>query len=211
MVNQDILHALELLTHKGFVENSSKEFISRNRKIMNTNRIANKSVLIVDETGDIIADFVKSNARSIDYFLENKFSKYYVELKIIFTIYIDYKNFIDFFVKSKDNKKLFNYENYCQISKWLSEPTRLFWDALYESTNYDGMKIRNSDLFEQKFHESYVKEDEYNILQRNFGRVKIKYVENLECKEYDYIIISEKLKEKHKDFIDSISIEKIIH
>lgn len=197
MVNKDILSALELLTHKGFSENARIKHITR--KNINDNlkakKLFNKNILIIDKTGDIVFDVIKYNPRKIDCLLKNTFSKYYIELKIVFMMHNNYSNYINFFVKTKDNNNLFNYDAYYKISLYLSEATRLFWDALYENVNYDGLKIRNSDLFEQKLYDidEYTNSKKFECIKNNLTNLKIDYINDFKDNEYDYVIINNTL------------------
>lgn len=214
MVNKDILDALELLTHKGFSQKNMIKHIIRKAKNKNliNNKFTDENILIVDETGDIIFDVIKYKPKKIDFHLKNNFSKYYIELKIAFIKENNYSKYVKFFIKTDYSNSLFNYKDYYKISMYLSETTRLFWDALYENTNYDGMKIRNSDLFEQNDHEAnnYPDQKYYNIVKNNIGKVKIQYIEEIQDKKYDYLIIDSELNDIDDSLIELNSCEKIL-
>lgn len=212
MVNKDILEALELLTHKGFSNNKPKDFIVRQKEVLDTKKFTNKSILIIDSTGDIAFDVVRSKAKKIDCFLENIFAKYYIELKVCFVKKNDYQNFVKFFIMTEDNNNLFSYKLYYEISRYLTEKTRLFWDALYENTNYDGMKIRTSNLFEQKYHkpDSYIAEKDYYHIKDHFNCLEINYLDKLENNNYDYVIINKEFYDKYKSFLEKIPAKKIV-
>lgn len=203
MVNKDILQALEQLTHKGFSEDNSIYLIKRCNVIANIKRITNKKVLVVDEMGDIIAILIKGRPKEIHYYLENIFAKYYIELKYAFALRNNYKSFTDFFVMTNKNDKLFSYNKYYEISKYLTEQTRLFWDALYENSNYDGMKIRKSELFVQKNYnlQNYITEKDYNMIRKRMPYVKLYNLSSIEGFAYDCTYISAGLKEKYCDII----------
>lgn len=214
MVNKDILDALELLTHKGFSQKNKIKSIIRkvkNKHLIN-NKFIDKSILIVDETGDIIFDVIKFRPKKVDLHLKNNFSKYYIELKIAFIKENNYSKYVKFFVKTDHNNLLFNYDNYYKISMYLSEPTRLFWDALYENTNYNGTKIRNSDLFEQNDHNinNYPDEKFYNIVKNNISKIKFKYIEEIEDEKYDYLIIDSEINDIDNSLIELNICKKIL-
>lgn len=214
MVNKDILDALELLTHKGFSQkNKIKHIIRKTKgKHLINNKFTDKSILIIDETGDIIFDVIKFRPKKIDFYFKNNFSKYYIELKIAFIKQCNYSKYIKFFIKTNDTESLFNYNDYYKISIYLNEPTRLFWDALYENTNYDGAKIRNSDLFEQNDTEinKYPDEKYYNNVKSEIDKIKIENIKIIEDRKYDYLIIDSKINDIDTSLIELNSCKKIL-
>lgn len=214
MVNQDILSALELLTHKGFSENAKIKHITR--KNINDNlkakKLFNNDILIIDKTGDIVFDVIKYKPHKINCFLKNIFSKYYIELKIVFMRQNNYLNYINFFVKTENNKNLFNYDAYYKISNYLSESTRLFWDALYENVNYDGLQIRNSDLFEQRLYgiDEYTNSKKFDRIKNNLSDLEINYINDFEENRYDCVIINNDLNLEFQNIINKMKCKKIL-
>ncbi|HPF83104.1 MAG TPA: hypothetical protein PLV83_02930 [Bacilli bacterium] len=52
------------------------------------------------------------------------------------------------------------------------------------------MKIRNSDLFEQKYYEiySYITEKDYKIIKNNIKKIKVEFIKNINSNIYDEIL-----------------------
>lgn len=194
MVSNDVKKALEIIEftkQKNKYSNYSKlyAFTTENIKGYYEQMIfKDKKVLTVCSSGDHILNAILLGSKEITCFDINIFSKYYLYLKIAAVKALDYKNFIKFFMiddaKGNINKYALDFNEYLQITTYLNDDIKYFWDQIYLNNNYDGYIIRNSNLFNNKHDNSnlkvmsniYLNESNYNKLKSLIDEVTITFI-----------------------------------
>lgn len=171
------------------------------------------SVLTVSGSGDHILNSFLCGAREFFSFDVNILSALFIDLKLAALRRFSYKEFLDFFMRedlnsTKNNLYTFNFDMYKDLKRDLHTITKLFFDRVYELNKYDGCKVRESSLFNNKFDNNKVKmlsnlylqsENLYREVQKNHF---IKNIEWIDCsvqelniklspnKKFDVILLS---------------------
>lgn len=122
--------------------------------------VENKDVLTVTSSGDQLINLALLNANNIDCFDINRLCYYYTKLKLTGLMFLDYEEFINFFVYCEDsimmydtlfaldiNYQCFNYNIYNKLREKLDSDVRMFFDAVYSEYNCDGISVARSPLF----------------------------------------------------------------
>ncbi len=172
--------------------------------------VENKDVLTVGASGDQTLNLLYRNAKNVDYFDMNPFTKMYFDLKCAAIKILSLNEFLEFFCydayPSTFNKNInaFNINIYYKISPHLDDDTRKFWDSLYLKQN--GFDIRKSMLFsndEEPFRvltkvNDYLNEETFNKLKveldkkskPTFIETNITKLSSKLIRKYDYILLS---------------------
>lgn len=172
--------------------------------------VENKDVLTVGASGDQTLNLLYRNAKNVDYFDMNPFTKMYFDLKCAAIKILSLNEFLEFFCydayPSTFNKNInaFNINIYYKISPHLDDDTRKFWDSLYLKQN--GFDIRKSMLFsndEEPFRvltkvNDYLNEEAFNKLKveldkkskPTFIETNITKLSSKLIRKYDYILLS---------------------
>lgn len=172
--------------------------------------IENKDVLTVGASGDQTLNLLVRDAKSVDYFDMNPFTKMYFNLKCAAIKVLSVEEYFEFFCYDafpsafRKNKNAFSINVYHRISPYLDTSTRLFWDGLYLEQN--GIDIRKSMLFstdEEPFKilpkvNDYLSEDSFKKLRRIIGvkeeprfiETNVTKLSSKLTKKYDYILLS---------------------
>lgn len=173
----------------------------------------NQHALTVTGSGDQAIMLAQRNFKNITCIDSNYLAKYYAELKITMMKHFTFKDFLSFF---KNQEKTFNYQTYKKISRVLSPETEKFWNQQYIKFDYNGIKIRNSNLFNLK-HDDWenkennvpylVSEDLYCELQKKLQDVLFNFIieDFLDYKtdiKFDIILLSNIADYSHKIFKD---------
>lgn len=172
----------------------------------------NKSVLAVTASWDHIINAYLLWANNVTWFDINVLAKYWSELKIEAIKFFSYEEFLDFFMRWKEN--VLSYNSYLKFRSLLSFNSRVFFDLLYKYYSYDGQKIRESALFNNLYDIPEVKvinnyylrnEINYNLAKSILTNSKPAYIvntiENLFFnKKFDLIFLSNIADYSHKMF-----------
>lgn len=172
--------------------------------------VENKDVLTVGASGDQTLNLLYRNAKNVDYFDMNPFTKMYFDIKCAAIKILSLNEFLEFFCydayPSTFNKNInaFNINIYYKISPYLDDDTRKFWDSLYLRQN--GFDIRKSMLFsndEEPFRvltkvNDYLNEEAFNKLKveldkkskPTFIETNITKLSSKLIRKYDYILLS---------------------
>lgn len=152
-----------------------------------------RNVLTVAASGDHIINAFCKGAKNVIGFDINYLALIFTELKLVALEYLEYKEFIKFFmINDKDdiekNQNALDYNIYRErLRKYLSKNTAEDWDLLYQNFSNNGYNLRNSYVFNNKY-------DNNNI----------KLSSNLYLKsEVEYNMVKEKVKEKEIILINS--------
>lgn len=135
----------------------------------------NKKVLTVCASGDHIFNAILLGASYITCFDINSLAKYYYSLKSICIKYLNYEEFLEYFMlgTSEVNDGVFNYKIYLKISSYLDKETKLFWDSIYTKYNNDGFYIRHSNLFNNRYDNTDLKVNSNTyLIKENFQSLK---------------------------------------
>ena len=140
-----------------------------------------KDILTVAASGDHIINAFYKGAKAVIGFDINYLALIYTELKLVALQNLKYKDFIQFFVINEandidKNKKAFDYTIYKSLRKYLNQNTASCWNMIYQKFDYDGYKLRNSYIFNNKYDNNKVKissnlylkdEEVYNYVKEN--------------------------------------------
>lgn len=169
--------------------------------------VKDKDVLTVGASGDQTLNLLVKDAKSVDYFDMNPFTKMYFNLKYAAIKVLSVDEYFEFFCYDafpsafKKNNNAFSTNTYHRISPHLDTITRQFWDSLYLRQN--GLDIRKSMLFstdEEPF-KVLPKVNEY-LSEESFAKLRIIMSTKKEPRfiETNVIKLSSKLVKKY-DFI----------
>lgn len=169
--------------------------------------VKDKDVLTVGASGDQTLNLLVKDAKSVDYFDMNPFTKMYFNLKCAAIKVLSVDEYFEFFCYDafpsafKKNNNAFSINIYHRISPHLDTITRQFWDSLYLRQN--GLDIRKSMLFstdEEPF-KVLPKVNEY-LSEESFAKLRIIMSTKKEPRfiETNVIKLSSKLVKKY-DFI----------
>jgi hypothetical protein len=172
--------------------------------------IKDKDVLTVGASGDQTLNLLVRDAKSVDYFDMNPFTKMYFNLKCAAIKVLNVDEYFEFFCYDafpstfKNNNNAFSINIYRRISPHLDTITRHFWDSLYLKQN--GLDIRKSMLFstdEESFNvipkvNDYLSEESFEKLRAimsikkepRFIETNIIKLSSKLTKKYDYILLS---------------------
>lgn len=151
-------------------------------------QFTNKNVLTVAASGDHIINAFYKGAKTVIGFDINYLALIFTELKLVALQYLQYKEFLQFFmINDKDdiekNKNALNYAIYTnKLRKYLSKSSAENWDILYQNFNNNGYDLRNSYIFNNKYDNNNVKlnsnlylksELDYNIAKKRIDEKEI--------------------------------------
>ncbi len=155
--------------------------------------VVNKKVLTVTSSGDQLINLALLKANEIDCFDINRLCYYYTKLKITGLMFLDYEEFIKYFVYCEDsvlmanvlyaldiNEQCLNYNIYNKISEKLDSDVRYFFDKLYAEYHYDGIHIARSALFNNISLVSAMYNNTYLASRENYynARQQIKHLQD---------------------------------
>ena len=211
-VNENLLYADYLIRKSSFKKNGFDYIYPFTTENINgyfpLHKLINKNVLTVGSSSDQILNAFLMDAKTIDCFDINPFTKYYFDLKkaAIKTLTLqEYKEFFSYFEYSKifsGNKNAFNLNSFYKIVDYLEEDSLIFWASLFKK--YKGLTIRKG-LF--SFDENdisiviklnnYLNEENYHKLKSNIDKLHptfyycdIKNICKYLNKKYDFIFLS---------------------
>lgn len=172
--------------------------------------VKDKDILTVGASGDQTLNLLIRDAKSVDYFDMNPFTKMYFNLKCAAIKVLSVDEYFEFFCYDafpstfKKNNNAFSINTYHRISPHLDTITRQFWDNLYLRQN--GLDIRKSMLFstdEEPFKvlpkvNDYLSEESFEKLRTimntkkapRFFETNIIKLSSKLTKKYDYILLS---------------------
>lgn len=121
-----------------------------------------KDILTVVASGDHIINAFYKGAKTVVGFDINYLALIYTELKLVALQNLNYQEFIQFFMINEENdidknKSTFDYITYKSLRKYLNSNTASCWDIIYQNFGYDGYKLRNSYIFNNKYDNNKVK------------------------------------------------------
>ena len=161
----------------------------------------NKKILTVAGSGDHILNSILLGGTTVDAFDINRNALFFSELKLIMVEVLSFEQFLDFFMI--DSQKAFDYETYCKISSKLSNYAKLYFDNLYFQFANNGQKLRQSNIFNNKYdtrenklkYNIYLNKNKYNQLKKSLNFASITLIEgNIKdlClyQSYDIILLS---------------------
>lgn len=166
---------------------------------MNELDLTNKKVITVTGSSDHIINAILKGCNDITTFDINPLTKYYMDLKLSAIKELSYKEFLDFMLY--DTNKSFSYEIIKRLD--MDNESKEFWLNELTKNDYDGLKMKHSDLFNLKYFDFqnkidcnlYLNEENYAIIKDRLGLVKIKFLKsNLKDlkidEKYDYMFLS---------------------
>lgn len=166
----------------------------------NKNEIEGKDILTVCSSGDHLFNAMLLDAKSVDCFDINRFSKYYMYLKMAGIKCLNYDEFLSFFTK---NKQCMSVDKYKKIREVLNNDIKNFWDEIFNNKN--GKELRKSILFSKDENNkssiikcnNYLKPENFDILKKKiskynptFYNLDIKFLPNNINKQYDLMYLS---------------------
>ena len=185
----------------------------------------NNKILSVTSSGDQIFNSILYGTTQIDSFDISRFPRYYVELKKAAILSLSKKEFISFFINTKNNsrQKLIDMYNYLKMN--MDDNYQEFWDTIFKRNGVARTFLSN--LFNSDtpiytyFNNPYLQDNNYKKLQNNLRHVEIEYIvddiKKLVAKldkdnKYDMvnlsnIISSTKLRD-YKQIIESLPVKE---
>ncbi len=161
--------------------------------------LTNKKVITVTGSSDHILNIILKGSLDITTFDINPLSKYFMDLKLALVKELSYKEFQDFLMY--DTKLTFNKEIIEKLD--MNNDSKLFFLNELKKYNDDGIKLKQSNLFNLKYFNIenkincnlYLNKKNYSIIKKRINRVKIKYLnvnlKDLVLKEkFDYMFLS---------------------
>ncbi|MFH1637516.1 MAG: hypothetical protein ABIB71_03770 [Candidatus Woesearchaeota archaeon] len=152
-----------------------------------------KKILTVSGSGDHIINAYMFGATEVDAFDVNILSAFISELKLQALKELSFKEFKGFFLRESPNSSTYNlnaldFEVYKQLKGGLSHFCSLFFDKAYEYFDFDGSRLRESYLFNNKYdlNQKKIQNNPYLQSKHNFEEVK-----RLSRKNHNRQIISE--------------------
>lgn len=166
---------------------------------MNELDLTDKKIITVTGSSDHIINAILKECKDITTFDINPLTKYYMDLKLSAIKELSYKEFLDFMLYDTD--KSFDYEIIKRLD--MDSESKDFWLNELSKNDYDGLKMKHSDLFNLKYFDFqnkidcnlYLNEENYAIIKDRLGLIKIKFLKsnlkNLKIDEkYDYMFLS---------------------
>lgn len=172
-----------------------------------------KKALVITGSGDQAITLSNQGFNNITCIDINYLAKLFTELKIAALKILPFDLFVSFF---KNNEVSFTYKSYKKFSYLLSSDTQKFWNQQYINVNYQGNKIRTSNLFNLK-HDDYCQkilnvkylqsEQLYlniqkNIKNCNFNFITENFIKHEFNESFDVILLSNISDYSHKMFED---------
>lgn len=161
--------------------------------------LTDKKIITVTGSSDHIINAILKGCKDITTFDINPLTKYYMDLKLSAIKELSYKEFLDFMLY--DTSKSFDYEIIKRLD--MDNESKSFWLNELSKNNYDGLKMKHSDLFNLKYFDFqnkiycnlYLNEENYVIIKDRLRLVKIKFIKSnlkdLKLNEnYDYMFLS---------------------
>ncbi len=139
-----------------------------------------KNVLTVTASGDHVINALMLGAKSVRSFDVNSRANHFAELKLSALERLDFEGFKEFFLRGND---ALGFEIYKLLRRGLSQEAAAFFDEQYDQFNGDGRKLRESDLFNNKYDKTALKlasnpylqsEQDYRTAQTNCARTRPK-------------------------------------
>jgi hypothetical protein len=167
--------------------------------------LRNSKVLTVGGSGDQIINSYLYGASDVTAFDINICAKYYSDLKLTAVNNLSFEEFKKFFMRDKFNTVL-EYNVYKKLKENLHKTSSDFFNLKYNTYNYNGEELRESNLFNNNYDYEKLKifsneylqsEEKYNEAQERMKNKKFKWiqtsVENITSKlneSYDLIMLS---------------------
>ncbi|MFC1696780.1 DUF3419 family protein [Nanoarchaeota archaeon] len=135
-------------------------------------------VLTVCGSGDSIINSYMLGADEVVAFDINKLSGYYTDLKLATLNNLDHNRFKQFFMRqSKDgqpNTDALNYQTYESLRNQLNSTSKHLFDKGFKINNYDGQRLRESSLFNNKYDHNELKifSNPYLQSEENYEKAK---------------------------------------
>lgn len=161
--------------------------------------LTDKKIITVTGSSDHIINAILKGCKDITTFDINYLAKYYMDLKLSAIKELSYKEFLDFMLY--DTNKSFDYEIIKRLD--MDNESKKFWLNELSKNDYDGLKMKHSDLFNLKYFDFqnkidcnlYLNEESYAIIKDRLKLIKIKFIKSnlkdLKLDEnYDYMFLS---------------------
>lgn len=171
----------------------------------------NETALVVTGSGDQAITLINYGFTKITCIDINYLANYYTQLKIAALTVLPFYSFISFF---QNQSQSFNYQLYKKFSYLLTPEAEKFWNRQYINYHYNGVNLRNGELFnlhydtwEQKvFNVPYLQSEAlYSIIQKKITNCTITFItsnitEHTFKENYDLILLSNISDYSHKMF-----------
>lgn len=176
--------------------------------------LKNKKIITVTGSSDHILNAILKGAVEILTFDVNPLTKYYMDLKLEAIKNLDFDKFKKTFLY--ENEQSFNYNLIKKLN--LPKESKDFWMRKLKESDNDGLKLKQSSLFNTKYFNPeskikqniYLNRENYDIIKSKLSSVDIKFIncsiEKLEISEkYDYMFLS-----NISDYLSLIYTENIL-
>ena len=166
---------------------------------MNDLDLTNQKIITVTGSSDHIINAILKGCTNITTFDINPIAKYYMDLKLAAIKYLSYNEFLNFVLYDTDES--FDYEIIKKLD--MDSESKSFWLNELSKNEYDGLKMKHSNLFNLKYFDCqnkincnlYLNEKNYVIIKKRIEKVQINFIYSniVDLKideEYDYMFLS---------------------
>ncbi len=188
-VEKDIRNAIEIVKGNDVdyhQYNSVRIFTNFTLKHFKKYKLDDRNVLLKLRSYDQVSDLVSYGA-NVTCFSSNRFDKYFLEL-FLSSIRLSYDDHFKYFTKDYSRKnKMFSYEIYERIRKYLSDDTKYFFDSLYKRIGkkslVDSKLIDKTELTynQLRMYIRYVLEPKYYKTNQNLDLRNVEHSFMSEC------------------------------
>ena len=161
--------------------------------------LTDKKVITVTGSTDHILNAILQGSKKITTFDINPLTKPYMDLKISAIKNLSYDEFIKFLLFESNMNLDYN----IILSLDMSNESKFFWLEQLSKFNNNGIRLRNSSLFNTKYFNPnsklwqnlYLEKDKYNLLKQQLKDVNIRFI-NTSLKDlkiednFDYMFLS---------------------
>lgn len=161
----------------------------------------NKKILTVAGSGDHILNVILKGGTTINAFDINRSALFYCELKLVMLKELELEQFLNFFMI--DGKYPLDYDIYTKYADKLTKKAKHYFDELYKRFDYNGLNLRLSDVFDNKYdttenklrYNCYLNTIDYELVKNRLNNVNICFIEgNIKdlqfSHDYDTILLS---------------------
>jgi hypothetical protein len=134
---------------------------------------AKMEVLCVAASGDHLLNALYLGASSLTAFDVNRLAFAWTTLKLVACKQLSYQAFLQFFLRDQ-TEEAFSYRQYVLLRMRLPYWIRNFFDVLYDRFDNDGLRVRTSEIFRQRYYSdsAAIRYNPYLQSEENYSLVK---------------------------------------
>ena len=147
---------------------------NENLKYIKSFDIKDKDVLTICGSGDHAFMSLINGAKRVDTFDTNPLQYYILELKRAAILGLSKEDYLKFFpIYGSNPEERYNIKYYKLIRDYLHEESKLFWDKIYSTNNYDKLYLLELFSYSLELGSNYTLE--YDLLKRRLLEDSIKF------------------------------------